>query len=688
MGSCIICGTSVDGRICDLHDQDVVFEFRGDRPEQLTNGRYYRGTVDGFAEFGVFVDIGDSVTGLLHQSELDQRLESLDWEAGDSVFVQVTNVRDNGNVDLGWSIRQSEREFRGTLIDDPAAEHEVLADDTPADQSDSTDDERTAPDPSPVDRSDQTATGDSRDETAADTTDEPDEETESRRTDPVHATVDGLPDLVGEFVRLEGEIAETRQTSGPTIFSLRDETGTVECAAFESAGVRAYPEVDEGDIVRIEGEVEERRGDIQVETEGLVVLEAEERAAVTERIEDALIERARPAAVDPLAADEAVEAIPEALRDAATAIRRAVIEGRPVIVRHSAGVDGYLGGAAIERATLPLVRDEHQAADAEYHYFDRRPLEGTVYDLDDATGDVTTMLSNEARHGEQVPLFVFVGAGGTAESLDGLELLSLYDASTVVVEAEPVDEGISETATISVAAPVEAPDTTATALAANVAAHVNGDVRDDLAHLPAASFWTETPAPYEALATDVSYSSDDVRDLREAVALEAYYQSYEDKRELIADLLFGETAADQPSLAAHVSEQFRTRMDQAVETARANIETRESEGVTLLVLDTDAYTHRYEFPPTRLLLDELFRRADPEADALVGLGTDEAYVRADADLDVRSVVEAARDEAPAAGIDPRGAREGRIEFLAGERPAVREAVLRALASELSSVAAA
>jgi len=78
MGSCIICGTSVDGRICDLHEQDVVFEFRGTKPDELTPGRFYRGTVDGYAEFGVFVDIGDSVTGLLHRSEIDQRLDSLD----------------------------------------------------------------------------------------------------------------------------------------------------------------------------------------------------------------------------------------------------------------------------------------------------------------------------------------------------------------------------------------------------------------------------------------------------------------------------------------------------------------------------------------------------------------------------------------------------------------------------------
>jgi len=107
MGNCIICGTPVGGEICQSHEEDAVFEFRGTTASQLTPDRYYRGTVDGYADFGVFVDIGDHVTGLLHRSELDQRLESLDWEPGDDVFVQVLDVR-----------RQRQR--RPRLVDPPA----------------------------------------------------------------------------------------------------------------------------------------------------------------------------------------------------------------------------------------------------------------------------------------------------------------------------------------------------------------------------------------------------------------------------------------------------------------------------------------------------------------------------------------------------------------------------------------
>ncbi len=684
MSSCIICGSSVDGRVCELHEEDVVFEFRGDRSEQLTPRRYYRGTVDGYAEFGVFVDIGDSVTGLLHKSELDQRLETLDLEPGDDVYVQVQSVRDNGNVDLGWSIRQEESRFRGALIDDPDADEVRLVDSDDGDDGpvrQTPNQESTGTDGSKADAATDDEQSAGGTETSAGTAETADDDTSGHASEaPVETTVDSLDDFVGDRVRIEAEVVTARQTSGPTVFEVRDETGSIECAAFEEAGVRAYPAVDEGDIIRIEGEVERRRDELQVETEALAILEDDEREAVTGRMRDALVARATPEAVDPLATDRAVESVTDEVRNAATAIRRAVFEGRPVVVRHAATADGYVGASALERATLPLIGAEHQNADAEYHYFDRRPLEGAVYDLDDATKDVTSMLSNRERHGETLPLFVFVAAGGTAESLDGFDLLDIYGARRVVVDDGAIDEGVADAVDVLVS-PTDG-ETTSTALAATVAAHVNDDVRADLDHLPAVSFWEDTPQVYLDLAAEAGYDPDDVGKLREAVALEAYYQSYEDKRELISDLLFADQAEDPLGLAGHVSEQFRERMDTEVETAEANIERRDVSGQTVLVLDTDAYTHGYEFPPTPLLLDELYRRHRGEAAALVGVDRDEAYVRADSSVDVRDLVETARANVPGAALSARGARAGRVEFLAGQREAVRTALLEALAGEL------
>ena len=720
MGTCIICGTPTDGRICSSHEEDVAFEFRGDSADELTPGRYYRGTVDGFADFGVFVDIGDSVTGLLHKSELDQRLDSLDWDSGDTVYAQVTDVRDNGNVDLGWSIRQSEDEFRGSLVDDPNADAPEASaagnEDAAAEPSGggaaaasaSAVTTETVEEPEAVEESEETA-------------EEPEETVDE--TDPSRVAIGTLSDRVGDVVRIEGEITGVRQTSGPTVFELSDETSAIECAAFEEAGVRAYPEVDVDDYVRLEGEVELRRDELQVETESLVVLDGEDAEAVGDRLTAAMTDKARPDEVETLADSEALRAsgdrtqsgdddpaavVESEIRDAVEAIRRAVFEARPVVVRHSATADGYAAGAAIERAVLPLVREEHVKADAEYHYFERRPLDGEVYDMDAATNDVTQMLEARERHGEQLPLVVLVDAGSTLESRDGYRLLDLYGAGRIAVDASHPDEAIvNEVDTVvnpALAGEGEGDGITTTALAANVAANVREDVRDDLRHLPAVSYWADAPEQYVDLAEAAGYDETALRERREAIALEAYYQSYDDKRELVADLLFGDTDApgDAESLAAHVSEQFREKLDTEVETADRNLSLRGENGVTFAVLDTDSFTHRFDFPPTTLLLDELHRRRredavgtrsdespldDAREDAdeplvTLGVGDDELHLRSTAPVDVRAVGETAREHADEAGIAVVGGRDGHLEFLTGERDAVIDGVVAAVAEEL------
>ncbi len=720
MGNCIICGKPVDGLVCESHQEDVVFEFHGNSASQLSSDRYYRGTVDGYADFGVFIDIGDHVTGLLHRSELDQRLESLDWEPGDDVYVQVLDVRDNGNVDLGWSIRQREREFRGQLVDTGTEEKhpEELDSDTDSnstagEESDaspaepSADDElpdaeagdlQSAPEESaPADggpnASDTVAggSGSVATESAAASTPAADETADVEPT-LNRTTIDAIDSQVGSVVRLEGEITGVRQTSGPTVFELRDETATVECAAFEEAGVRAYPAVEIDDAVALEGEVERHHGDLQVETESLEILDGETRETVVDRLESAIESEARPDDVAPLADHDAIAAVEDGIVDAATAIRRAVMEARPVVVRHGATADGYVAGAAIERAVLPLIREKHTREDAEYHYFERRPLDGRVYDMDAATNDVTSMLEARDRHGEQLPLVVLVDAGSTVESVDGYDLLSLYDAESIVIDDSHADEEIVDAVSVAVApslADADVSDVTSTALSATVAAHVNDDVRADLEHLPAVSYWEDVPEAYLELATDAGYDETELTNRREAVALEAYYQSYKDKRELVTDLLFADgdaSPARNDELAAHVSEQFRAKLGTELETATENATVRGVDDVTVTLLDTDAFTHRYDFPTTVLLLDELHRQERDRADepfVTLGVGSDELHVRATDSLNVRDLGAAIEEQAPDAGVSVVGGADGHVEFLPGERDAVREAALDALPETLA-----
>ena len=702
MGTCVICGSPADGDVCSTHEEDVFFEFRGTQSDQLTTDRYYRGAVDGFADFGVFVDVG-SVTGLLHRSEIPKRLESLEWDSGDEVFVQVLEVHDNGNVDLGWSLRQAEREFRGRLIDDPEIGKPVLpdgtdeaddaepeADETEADAAESDSDDA-ASEPEAAEDSGEETVADGASETSADTeaetpTTESDAETGSTETGSEataelerHQIAD-LEDALDATVAIEGTVANVRQTAGPTVFEIEDETGSADCAAFEEAGVRAYPEVETDDVVRLVGIVETHRGEVQVETEELSVLDGEAAAAVRERREDAVAERAEPPKTSLFVQDPSIETVREDLVDAAAAIRRAVIESRPVIIRHTATLEGYVGGAAIERAVLPLIREAHAESGAEYEYVDRRPLDDPIYDVEAATSDVTSMLEAADRHDEAHPLFVLVDAGSTMESVDGLSLLSIYDAASVVVDGGYADADATDAADtlVSPTAGGGSPVSTGV-LGAHLAALVNDEVREDLAHLPATSFWTEPPEQYATAAREAGYERSTIEDIRNAVALEAFYQSYEDKRELIEDLFWEPGNA---ALARPLSEQFETKLETELATAEPHVETRESNGVQIDVLDVAAYTHRYDFPPTELLLAALHRRNENGATVTIALDEDELFLERSTALDVRAIGEAVADRVDGGGVTPRGGRDGRIEFLAGRRDAVLEAVIEEVSAWL------
>ncbi|MFB6197579.1 MAG: OB-fold nucleic acid binding domain-containing protein, partial [Halobacteriaceae archaeon] len=164
------------------------------------------------------------------------------------------------------------------------------------------------------------------------------------------AGVSGLGTRIGEEIHLEGEVVQVRQTSGPTIFRIRDETGIIQCAAFEGAGVRSHPEIERGALVHVAGEVESREGTIQVEVDALEHLPAESAEETRLRLEAALEAGASPHDPEPLVEWDAMEKVWPELQRVANLLRRAVIEARPIRIRHHADGDGMRAAVPVQRA--------------------------------------------------------------------------------------------------------------------------------------------------------------------------------------------------------------------------------------------------------------------------------------------------------------------------------------------------
>ena len=68
--------------------------------------------------------------------------------------------------------------------------------------------------------------------------------------------------------------------------------------------------------------------------------------------------------------------------------------------------------------------------------------------------------------------------------------------------------------------------------------------------------------------------------------------------------------------------------------------------------------------------------------AVIGVGEDELHIRSTTPIDVRDVADRASEIAESAGLTAKSARDGTLEYLAGERSAVLDAVVQVVADEL------
>ena len=167
--------------------------------------------------------------------------------------------------------------------------------------------------------------------------------------------IEELEDKMGKLVRIDGEVLQVQQTSGPTIFTITDETGVTAVAAFDEAGVRAYPDVDVGDVIEVIGDVNQHDGKTQIENQSLTKLEGHEEEKLKILIDEALNKRAEPEDVDFLVKSDVLNRLKPKMREAAQKIRRAILDGRSILVRHHADADGICAGVAMEKALIPLI---------------------------------------------------------------------------------------------------------------------------------------------------------------------------------------------------------------------------------------------------------------------------------------------------------------------------------------------
>jgi RecJ-like exonuclease len=607
----------------------VVYDLAPDcTVEDVEVGALYHSVVNGVVNYGVFVDVSDSVSGLVHESNLEG-----DYGVDDRLIVRLEEVREDG--DLAFS-EASPEDYRTETV-----EH--------------------SPDVTPV--------------TAL---------------------------RPGDSVTVEGTVSQIKQTGGPTIFHVSDETGIVSAASFAEAGVRAHPDVEVGDVVRVAGTAEEHDGALQLEVDELRALDGEAAEETRERVETAREERAEPADPEPLVEWEAFEPIHEDLKEVARLLRRTVLDGRPIRVRHHADGDGMCASIPVQHALENFIREVHTDPDAPRHLFKRLPSKAPFYEMEDVTRDLNFALEGRARHGQKLPFLLMLDNGSTEEDVPAYRNLAHYDIPIAVVDHHHPDPEAVEPLLDAHVNPYlydEDYRITTGMMCVELARMIDPELGDELRHVPAVAGLSdrskaEVMDEYVELAESEGYDREHLNDVGEALDYAAHWLRFNSGENVVDDLLdvggstrgVGDEGADRHrELVQFMSERAERDVDRQLGAVEPHVEhERLASDAHLYTIDVDRFAHRFTYPAPGKTTGKLHDRKVQETGEpviTIGYGPDFAVLRSDGvRLDIPQMVAELNEEVVGGGVSGGGHLVvGSIKFVKGMREEVIDSLVEKMA---------
>jgi RecJ-like exonuclease len=501
-----------------------------------------------------------------------------------------------------------------------------------------------------------------------------------------------LQSQVGKTIMIKGEVIQVKQTGGPTIFTVADDSGIVFCAAFERAGVRAYADIDSEMMVRVLGEVTLRNNQVQIEIKSMKRLWGGDASGVKELIEQAIDRRAEPFETQFLVKSDIMTRLLPAMKAVAKEIRRAVLKGRPIVVRHHADADGITAAVAIEMAILPLIA-EVSGPDAEYHNYRRAPSKAPFYELEDVTKDLTYALEDQTRHGQKMPLIILMDNGSTEEDVPAMRQAQVYGLEMLVVDHHHPHK-IVDQFLIAHVNPAHAGGDfglTTGMLATEIARMIHPEVENKIKHFPAVSaVGDRSEAPeaesYIKLVED-KYRKEDLKKIALALDYEAFWQRFNDGRGLINDILCLGRLDRHQKIVELLCEQANAAIDEQLRATMGNVKsTTLPNGIVMNVLDVENFAHKFTFPPpgktSGEVHDRLCQKYAGKPVVTIGYGPDFAVLRSrGVRMNIPQMVKELMEEIPNGGVSGGGHLVvGSIKFVGG----MRKDVLAKLAEKIAA----
>ena len=421
-----------------------------------------------------------------------------------------------------------------------------------------------------------------------------------------------IADIGSNFLRKEtivvGVVDRVVQTGGPTVFGLADGTGNLSLKGFISAGVRAYPNIVEGDFVEALVKIDEFQGEMEGNILKIKVKTGEEVVALKKHIEHQQRQRAKVVNEDFMLKNDILEKLREPILKAAEEIRLAVIQSRPIIVRHHNDTDGYCSGFALERAIIPLIEKQHSAPKAAWEFFKRAPSTAPYYELEDSIKDTAMSLRDVAKFSNKMPLIIIADNGSSAEDLMAIQQAKIHGADIIVIDHH--DFGKKDVISAEVLANINphlvgesGNDISAGMLCAEVACFINEKV-ENIVQVPALAGYAdridlennELMERYLKIAEGEGYDKDLLRNISLVIEFVSTKVRFMEAREYVG-VLFGEPREQQKKLVELMAPYIRELDRKGLAIGKAGAEKEELNGVTFQTINIDKSFPGFGFFP-------------------------------------------------------------------------------------------
>lgn len=482
----------------------------------------------------------------------------------------------------------------------------------------------------------------------------------------------------GESFYIYGTVEKVVQTGGPTIFLVSDGTGVLSVKAFDGAGVRAYANIDVEDAVKATVTIEEYNGELEGEANKLFKLEGEDKNIFLEKLAKIETDRAKVEVIPFLVESPILEKLKERFIKAATAIRLAIIQSRPIIVRHHSDADGYSAGYSLERAILPLIEKQHGTAPkAAWEFYTRAPCNAPMYELDDSIRDTAHSLSNAAKFSNKMPLVLIVDTGSGKEDLLGIKQGRVHGEDFIVVDHHRFDEDVISAETLVNINPFlvgeDGSQFSAGMLCTELARLINPDPTLNITQIPAmAGMADRTDNPevmkkYIEHAAKKGYSEKVLMEIASVIDFVSSKLRFMEAREYI-EVLFGEPMEKQNALVGLLAPHINKLEAKGLEIAKSAVNSEVVNGITLQKIMIEETFPRGFYPKTGRITSMLHDSAQEKLDKVITIGilTDAITIRASdkANFSVQDLIDYINKESPEAFVEGGGHKNaGSIRFI-------------------------